>query len=260
MSYIRILLSRPTHRVNCVLMNEPVEKLDAQPLYAQVKRALAERILSGVWGPGRLLPSEFQLAEEFGVSQGTVRKALDALVLEHLVERHQGRGTFVARHTSDTVHFRFFQLYDAGGRIHPDSRDVQIAVDAPTDRERAALDLTPENRVIRIARTRTHEGQPIIDEQISLSQARFAGLIEHDTIPNTLYDLYQTDFGITVARVEENLRAGAASESTARRLSCEVGEPVLSIERIAFDYGGQPVEWRVSHCLTGQVFYHSTLK
>lgn len=237
-----------------------LEKLDAQPLYTRVKRALAERILSGIWAPGRLLPNEFQLAEEFGVSQGTVRKALDALAAEHLVERHQGRGTFVARHTSDTVHFRFFQLYDTDGRIQPDSRDVRIAVAEPGGRERAALALGPEARVIQITRTRTHEGQPIIDEQISLSEKLFAALLARETIPNTLYDLYQTDFGITVARVEENLRAVPASERSARRLDCAVGAPVLAIERIAFDYSGQPVEWRISHCLTDSVFYHSTLK
>lgn len=241
-------------------MADPMDKLGAQPLYAQVKRVLTERILSGIWAPGRPLPNEFQLAEELGVSQGTVRKALDALAAEHLVERHQGRGTFVARHTSDNVHFRFFQLYGAGGRIHPDSRDVQIAVDQANARERAALALSPETRVIRILRTRTHEARSIIDEKISLSEALFADLLDRETIPNTLYDLYQTDFGITVARVEENLRAVAAGENTARRLTCQVGEPVLAIERIAFDYSGQPVELRVSHCLTDSVFYHCTLK
>lgn len=241
-------------------MADPLDKLDAQPLYAQVKRVLTERILSGIWAPGRALPNEFQLAEELGVSQGTVRKALDALAGEHLVERHQGRGTFVARHTSDNVHFRFFQLYGASGRIHPESRDVQIAVDEPNGRERAALALSPETRVIRILRTRTHEDRPIIDERISLSEALFADLLNRETIPNTLYDLYQTDFGITVARVEENLRAVAAGENTARRLTCQAGAPLLAIERIAFDYSGQPVELRVSHCLTDAVFYHCTLK
>ena len=237
-----------------------MEKLDAQPLYTRVKRALAERILSGIWPPGRLLPNEFQLAEEFGVSQGTVRKALDALAAENLVERHQGRGTFVARHTSDTVHFRFFQLYDAGGRIQPESRDLRIAVAEPDGRERAALALTPEDRVIQITRTRTQQGRPILDERISLSETLFAGLLEYETIPNTLYDVYQTDFGITVARVEENLRAAPASERTARRLDCPVGAPVLAMERVAFDYSSRPIEWRVSHCLTDSVFYHNTLK
>lgn len=237
-----------------------VDKIDAKPLYVQVQRALSERIHSGVWEPGRPLPNEFQLAAEFGVSQGTVRKALDALAAEHLVERHQGRGTFVARHTSDTVHFRFFQLYDPVGRIHPESRDVEVTVATADADERVALALEPKGSVIRIRRMRTHEDRPIIDERISISHARFAALLEQDTIPNTLYDLYQTVFGVTVARVEENLRAVAAASDTAKRLACAAGTPVLLIERVAFDYGGQPVEWRVSHCITDPVFYHCTLK
>lgn len=237
-----------------------VDKLDAQPLYVQVKQALSQRIHAGVWEPGRPLPNEFQLAAEFGVSQGTVRKALDALAAEHLVERHQGRGTFVARHTSDTVHFRFFRLYEPDGRVNPESRDVHITVAQANADERAALALEPQCRVIRITRTRTHDDRPIIDERISVSRARFAALLDQDTVPNTLYDLYQTMLGITVARVEENLRAVAAGAETARRLQCAAGTPVLLIERVAFDYGGQPVEWRVSHCITGPVFYHCTLK
>jgi len=156
-----------------------VDKIDAKPLYVQVQRALSERIHSGVWEPGRPLPNEFQLAAEFGVSQGTVRKALDALAAEHLVERHQGRGTFVARHTSDTVHFRFFQLYDPGGRIHPESRDVQVAVATADADERAALALEPKGRVIRITRTRTHADRPIIDERISIGHARSGSRIRH---------------------------------------------------------------------------------
>ncbi len=241
-------------------MSEPSDKLDAQPLYAQVQRALSGRIHSGVWEPGRPLPNEFQLAAEFGVSQGTVRKALDALAAEHLVERHQGRGTYVARHTSDTVHFRFFQIYSPEGRIHPESRGVEVAVATADAEEGAALALEPESRVIRISRTRTHKARPIIHERISIPHARFAALLDEETIPNTLYDLYQTVFGVTVARVEENLRAVAANAESARRLECAAGTPVLAIERVAFDYGGQPVELRVSHCITDPVFYHCTLK
>jgi len=241
-------------------MDDPLDKLDAQPLYVRVQRALRDRILSGGWAPGNPLPNEFQLAEELGVSQGTVRKALDALAAEHLVERHQGRGTFVARHTSDTEHFRFFQLYDESGRIHPDSRDVEIMRDRPTDTERAALALVASKRIIRVQRTRTHDGRPIISEEIALPEALFAALMEYDAIPNTLYDLYQREFGVTVARVEERIRAEPADAGSAARLNCRSGDPLLSIERIAYDYAGQPVEWRVSRCLTGAVFYQSQLK
>ena len=90
---------------------------DARPLYAKVREQLVERIRSGVWKPGQLIPSEFEIAAEFGVSQGTARKAIGALATERLVMRQQGRGTFVVEHTPAHVLFRFFNMFDATGDL-----------------------------------------------------------------------------------------------------------------------------------------------
>ncbi len=70
-----------------------VPATDYQPLYAQVKTLLVQRIGSGAWKPGEMLPSEFQLAAEYRVSQGTVRKALLSLEADRLIVRRQGKGT-----------------------------------------------------------------------------------------------------------------------------------------------------------------------
>lgn len=83
---------------------------DFQPLYKQVYAVLVRRIADSEWQPGDSLPSEQVLALELGVSQGTVRKALDALAGEKLVQRRQGKGTFVAEHTQEHALFRFFAL------------------------------------------------------------------------------------------------------------------------------------------------------
>src|SRR3546814_20596783 len=72
-----------------------------KPRYQQVKDLLIGRLIGSYWKPGDLLPSEMQLAEELGVSQGTVRKALDEMTADNLLVRRQGRGTYVAEHRSD---------------------------------------------------------------------------------------------------------------------------------------------------------------
>src|SRR4029077_10636831 len=95
----------------------PPGNTDARPLYAKVREQLVERIRSGVWKPGQLIPSEFEIAAEFGVSQGTARKAISALAAERLVMRQQGRGTFVVEHTPAHVLFRFFNMFDAAGAV-----------------------------------------------------------------------------------------------------------------------------------------------
>src|SRR5258706_2679685 len=84
-------------------------------LYAQVRERLIERIRSGEWKPGQLIANEFEIAAEFGVSQGTARKAIGDLASEGLVVRRQGRGTFVVEHTPAHVLFRFFNLFDEAG-------------------------------------------------------------------------------------------------------------------------------------------------
>lgn len=72
-------------------------KRTALPLYHQLRELLREKIESGEWQPGYRLPTESELTVEFGVSRGTVRQAMQLLENQGLVERSQGRGTFVGR-------------------------------------------------------------------------------------------------------------------------------------------------------------------
>src|SRR5712671_4836781 len=170
-----------------------------RPLYAQVRERLIERIRSGEWKPGQLIANEFEIAAEFGVSQGTARKAIGDLASEGLVVRRQGRGTFVVEHTPAHVLFRFFNLFDVDGTaLVPDSRDTRSSLAQAGSGERKALGLEPNARVIRITRIRTRDGAPFISETIALPEALFPGLAEQAQMPNTLYDLFQKAYGVLV--------------------------------------------------------------
>src|SRR5688572_406737 len=80
------------------------------PLYEEVRQRMTRALAAGEWKHGDLIPSEIELARQFGVSKGTVRRALDDLVAEKILVRRQGRGTFVATHTSDRAMYHFFHL------------------------------------------------------------------------------------------------------------------------------------------------------
>ena len=86
-----------------------------QPLYQQIKALITQSLISGEWGPGAAIPSEMELAARYGVSQGTVRKAIDELAAENIVVRRQGKGTYVATHSEETVKLRFLRLVAADG-------------------------------------------------------------------------------------------------------------------------------------------------
>jgi GntR family transcriptional regulator len=236
-------------------MTRPERDVD-RPLYAQVRERLVERIRSGVWKPGQLIANEFEIAAEFGVSQGTARKAIGDLASEGLVVRRQGRGTFVVEHTPDHVLFRFFNIFDEyGAPVIPDSRNLSSEVGGAAAEECATLGLEMGAKVIRIVRTRTHDGAPLIWETIALPEALFPGLAERTPIPNTLYDLFQKAYGVLVTRTDDRLTSVAATPQVAAILGVATGAPLLKIDRVAYGLDGTPIERRESFCHLGRAHY-----
>lgn len=236
------------------------QKLGFRPLYQQVRDMFVQRLVEGQWLPGQALPSEMELASEIGVSQGTVRKALDALAAENLVVRRQGRGTFVAEHDEARILFQFFKIIpDNGKPTFPESHVVGISRGTATADERRHLKLSQRADVIRVKRVRSLAGKPVISELVVLPAALFPG-IDRTDVPNNLYGLYATQYGITVANARERMKAVALGREDAELLGVAAGSPALLIDRLAFALDGAPVEWRVSNCLTDEFHYLSDLK
>lgn len=232
----------------------------AQPLYAQVKALMMQRLIAGQWRPGEMLPSEFQLADLFGVSQGTVRKALDELAGENVVVRRQGRGTFVAEHDDHRALFHFFHLVGPDGeRRLPESRLISVRKGLAGRLEAGRLAIGRGVPVIRIRRIRLLDDRPAIAETIAVPQKLFPDLADIREVPNTLYDLYEQRYGITIARAVERLAAIAADERDAKLLEIAPGAPLLEIDRTALALDGAPVEWRVSRCVTTTHHYRVEL-
>jgi GntR family transcriptional regulator len=231
-----------------------------RPLYRQVYDTFLRRLAEGVWHPGQVLPSEMQLAVEVGVSQGTVRKALDALTADNLLIRRQGRGTFVAEHGDPRSVFRFFKLRpDREGAGIPHSRVIAINEVAANVDERERLSLVRTARVVRIERLRSVDERLCVVETIAVPLTLFPGLTAL-VLPNTLYSLYATTFGITVAGAKETLKAIALPAREAGLLEVPAGTPVLEIDRVAHDLEDRPIEWRLSLCLTQDLQYLSELR
>jgi GntR family transcriptional regulator len=233
--------------------------LGFRPLYRQVRDVLVKRIVDGIWRPGEALPSETDIATDLRVSQGTVRKALNELVEENFVVRRQGKGTFVARHDEERILFQFFKLIsDNGISEFPDSRILSVTVEAADARAAEALSLRAGSRVVRIERLRSLAGRICILERIALPRALFPSIEKRD-LPNNLYELYRSVFGVTVVRAQERLKAVAAAKRDAKILGLPAGVPLLSIDRRAFAADGKPVEQRLSLCRTDILHYFSDL-
>ncbi len=219
------------------------------PLYRAAKRALLAAIESGRVPPGDALPAEAELAAALGVSIGTLRHAVDELVAEHILVRRQGRGTFVATHNADRFLFQFFHIEAADGR-----REVPAVELLSFERMRAdgdaaeALHLREGDPVVSIENRLALQGRPVVFDRLCLPALLFKGLTEKRfrERPATIYQLYQSEFGITVVRAQERAAAMACDRHAARVLGIAPGTPVMRVRRSALSFGDRPVEYRVS--------------
>ena len=232
------------------------------PLYMQIRDLLVEKISAREWSPGGIIPSEIRLAQELDVSQGTVRKAITELVEANVLIRRQGRGTFVANHDDDRALFHFFHIYNDSGTKHlPECETLSCKRKRATRKESAILEIPNDSKVLCIDRIRSLDNIPAIVETIILPAEPFKDLVAlpAEALPNMLYELYEIQFGITIHRAKEKLRAISATRSDAALLDVAAGTPLLEITRIALTLDGSPVELRTSRCSTSQHYYLNTV-
>lgn len=218
-------------------------------LYRQVKRQLITDIQTGLAAPGAALPSEAELARRFEVSIGTVRRAVDELVADHVLIRQQGRGTFVGKLDRERFMYQFFKIAPRKGPSEfPDVRLHGFCKSNASQAEAQALGLHGKQSVFRIENILFLKDQPIIHDQIVIAQAMFPGLTRAQLAArsNTIYGLYQSAFGVTVVEADERVRAELASAESARHLRLAAGSPVLRIERTAYTFDRKPAELRIS--------------
>lgn len=226
-----------------------------RPLYLQLRDVLADRIVKRQWKIGAPLPNELALAQEFQVSVGTIRKAIDQLVSEKLVTRHQGRGTFVVDRSSHEFHEKLDRIRDAtGGSIGWEFTDESLTRGPATDLERQKLKIDA-GEVVRIARTKvTATRRTLTYERAHLPGTRFPGM--EQLTPNGSGILHlASEFNILLGKVAECVVAVAADDKLAGTLGVEVGRPLLKLDRIVCDIEGLPVEWREAWCHLPQEIY-----
>lgn len=231
-------------------------------LYRAVKRGLLQAIEGKQLAPGAALPNEAALGLAFGVSVGTVRKAVDELVAEHIVVRRQGRGTFVATHSPDRFLFQFFHVERSDGLREGPQVELVSFERVRLDEDAAqALGVRAGESAFQIENRLSLQGLAIEHDLLTLPATLFKGLTEKRfrERPSTIYQLYQADFGITVLRALERARAVPLERATARVLGLLPGTPVLRVRRTALTFGDKPVEWRVSTIHTAQHDYVQTL-
>ncbi len=215
--------------------------------YASLAAALRGRIVSGEWAPGTALPAEQALAQQHGVALGTLRRAMELLAGQGLVDRRHGRGTFVTEGLAGAHMLRFFRFGATDGET-PGSRILaRDRVPAPVEAAQA-LGLPDGAPVLRLRRLRTLGGLPRLHEEIVLPLPLFDPIADGDTAEwgDLLYPLYARRCGVRVHRVVDTIVFGRLAAGPARALKLPTGHPCARVQRRALDLAGRCVEWRTT--------------
>ncbi len=228
------------------------------PRYYQLKEILRERIRSGEWKPGSLIPSERELSEKYGISRMTARQAITDLVNEGIFYREQGKGTFVSNRkiTQQLIHLTGF-TEDIRARGQLPSTKVLSAEMSPADEATAEkLRIEPGTLIFRLQRLRLADDEPLA---IEVSQIHFKGcerLLEEDLEHNSLYRVLESRFGIMLMEADQELEAGLVENDEAQLLSISPGSPVLFTRRTTYTERNQPIEYAKSmYCGHKYTFY-----
>ncbi len=221
-----------------------------KPLYQVVEDYLRDQIQTGALVPGDLIPSESQLARQLRVSQGTAKKAIDNLVWQRLLFRHQGKGTYVSRIDFNNSLFRFFTYGDAEGkdqRVHKETTARRLTLGSKEIR--AKLKVPAKTQLLYIERIGYSDSnsKPVLVEYSHWRADVVPGLEDEQVhIPDLFYAVVVEKFGVPVLRAEETLTAEAADEQTAGKLEIEVGTPVVVLKRVTYTTNDQIIEVRTT--------------
>ncbi len=225
------------------------------PLYRAIKVNLLKALAAGDWRYGELIPSEKKLAQRFGVSIGTLRKAVDELVKEHILTRHQGLGTFVGRrHQRDykTVFFRFISPTN-NPTLKTRPQPLRIALDSyatgmANPLEQNTLRLKQETPVIRLELSHCIDTSLAAYERITLPRGLFCSLTEaivrHHA--DNLYQLFEDAFNVSVLKVQDTVTCQPMSPTLASAFKTSSNSAVLVQHRVAWSHHDFPVEYRTT--------------
>ncbi|MDX2308852.1 MAG: GntR family transcriptional regulator [Hyphomicrobium sp.] len=226
----------------------PAQPLTPLPLYVQVRNALLENIRDGEWMVGDSLPNEQDLAKRFAVSIGTIRKAIEGLEASGLVQRIQGRGTYIAGVGSHVLKEKFMRLRSSDGRPLAIKHEL-LAV----TRTRATPVISKsfnlahgEADVFEVRQRLISGNEPVGLETSFLKSRKLPNFTQQMTFGQDLYAVL-ADFGEIITHASDCLSLVPLEIEDAAALDVPPTSLAMRLTRHAFGIDNVPIEVRIAH-------------
>ena len=211
---------------------------NALPVYVQIAERLIREIAAGRLLAGERLPTERAMAQDLGVSIGTLRRALAELEKKGMLERIQGSGNYIRDPGKDTSVYAMFRLELPGGGGLPRAEVLAVDIcDKPGDLPAFGTSA----RGSRVRRMRYLDDTIIAVEEIWLDES--AGLVDAARLSDSLYHHYQTVLGFWISRAEDRVSVGATPDWAPPEFKVPKGAVTGYVERVAWGSAKTPVEF-----------------
>lgn len=211
------------------------------PLYVQLMAQIEEKILKGIYQPGERLQSESEMAKAHGVSIITVRNAVSALVDKGLVEKKQGKGTFVSKpkFTKDIKKLQSFTEMCEHLGMKPGGRMLENKLIVADEKTRKLLGLEKGSQVVYISRIRYADKEPVAIEN-NYYPLKYAFLLGETFGDNSLFSFMKERAKVTVAVSEKWIELCKATAREAELLNLTKGTSLLYIKSVAYTQEKEP--------------------
>ena len=215
------------------------------PLYYQLKTLIEERIASGEYKPGELIPSENQLCKQYSISRTTVRQAIISLVNSGKLIRTQGRGTFVAKSRIEKPTYRLLgfnqDMIDRG--VTPTTKILQFVPVLPNDNVRTSLQLEENEAAVYIELLRFADGEVVGLDTSYYPFKRFLKILDEDLTNKSLYNVMRSKFNTFPTRYTYHIEAMHCPREISDHLDIASSDIVMHVFGVVYDQNDVPFEF-----------------
>lgn len=222
----------------------------AKAKYEEIADILRDRIADGVYPVDSLLPTQSELAAEFGASRMTVKKAVEILIIEGLIYSKQGNGTKVLNSSFWNKKDSRVRLNNFNGLskdLEGDSRVlssqvVEFSVEFPNEEIAERLQIETNTPVYKIIRLRLLDGSPYVLEHTYMP-CDLVPSLDEKVLLASIYDYLINKLHLKFAGSYRNITADRPDDYDQKYLNCSVSDPVLQVEQAVYLENGRPIEY-----------------
>ena len=206
------------------------------PLYVQLMNMIEEDVSAGRYHTGDRLMTEKEMAETYHISINTVRRAIDKLIEKGLVERKQGKGTFVTKPKFE----RNMKKLQSFTELKPGGKMLENKVVTADEKTARRLDIPVGSRVVFLSRVRYADQEPVVIEG-NYFPMEYSFLLDNDFDNNSLFDFIEEKTGKRIASSEKRIELCRATAHEGELLRVKKGEYLLYVKSTAYDANGIPM-------------------